>query len=311
MGNENESENVGAELGATCAALKVGMKLLDLFEANGACHFINSWIVGIRETPTGCVVRTSKAQPNKCTCGNGGHAGPCPIHTMQAEIETAPGTRTDHKPPRAAPTPKPRNKKVLTAGVDIQKDQITVSIKEVSWECNACGPDGLVCKIGPCAGKPDRCMYSDADNDLYPSADWSEADEAWKYPIPAPLHTTYLLNEHVRIHSDGKLFVHGKEVETDEEIREGFRDWLKSGGHIGQYAKQLFLVVYEDRHTDNEYTLFTNGDEAAEFALSEIKKGVPNNDYKAEAIPGWLLSIVDSCEDGPKVHIETIKIEKG
>lgn len=38
--------------------------------------------------------------------------------------------------------------------------------------------------------------------------------------------------EIIKITKDGDFYINGRKVETDQEIREGFRSWLKSMGHI-------------------------------------------------------------------------------
>lgn len=73
----------------------------------------------------------------------------------------------------------------------------------------------------------------------------------------------------------------------------------------------LYIVVLEDRHTDNTirvYSTLTLANDATEAFKSYYDDSwTERTTFKQPS--NWLRDVVSTCEDGPKGHIETCELD--
>jgi len=77
-------------------------------------------------------------------------------------------------------------------------------------------------------------------------------------------------------------------------------------------SKQVFVVVREDRHCDDEITVHSTR-ELADAAIEEFKARYQHEDgryrWKERRVAGW-ARLVECFEDGPSARIELHELEE-
>lgn len=73
---------------------------------------------------------------------------------------------------------------------------------------------------------------------------------------------------------------------------------------------QVFFVVREDRHTDDEITVHASLEDANR-AFEAFKALYDDTEWEAHDIDEWVRYERDECEDGPKVRIEEAEFDLG